>query len=214
MPRPDLFGIEVITPPATLPVTIAVIKEHARLVGSDVPDDYITQTIGVATEYIQTETGRRFISQTLDITIDRFPGYVGNRMNPYAFNDNRIELPIAPIASVTSITYLEPNNDTPVVLQVANYITSLVREPCRILPAANTVWPFSDPLKPDGVKIRVVAGYANQDAVPYLARQAICFMCAHLLYNRNDYITGTIVAKLPVGIQSMVNKLKYDRYVG
>lgn len=126
--------------------------EEARLqckVDSDdtTHDTLITSLITAAREFAEHYTGRALAAQTLEGALDCFPSC------------DYVDLPMPPVASVTSIKY----TDTAGVEQTLSpsaYALSLYGLSNRVNLAANSTWPSTQDV-PDAVRVRFVAGYTT-----------------------------------------------------
>lgn len=154
------MGLRVVTSPTVEPITIAEAKTHLRVTDSG-EDDRIAALIAAAREEAETITGRAFITQTWRLTLDRFP-----LCGP-------IELPRAPLQSITSITYVDSDGASQTW---ANYRVSTNSEPGRVEPAYNEVWPTIRDVT-EAATITYVAGYGDTSRdVPNGIKNALLLM--------------------------------------
>ena len=181
------WTMQVSSAPATEPITTAEAKKQSYI-DTDDDDDFIDDNIQAAREYLQEQTNTSFITQTRVMRMDRFP--------------DTIKIPFSPLISVTSITYVDTNGDTQ-TLSSSLYDVDIYRKPARINPAYGESWP-STRLIDDAITLTYVAGYANAAAVPALIKKMMLFMAAHYYENREILITGTIVAKIPETVESLI----------
>lgn len=142
-------AITLVTAPAAEPITAAQVKLIAGY-DSDLTahDDILADVlIPAARQDAEHRTGRKFISQTWDITLDAFPS---------AEIDLRCGL--YPIASVTSVTYLDANGDQQ-TLDSGTYVLD-VKDDLQpwLLLADGAEWPATYD-SANAVVIRVVVGY-------------------------------------------------------
>lgn len=138
----------VYTAPAEEPITASEAKLHARFDSSSL-DTEIAILIKAAREYAELELGRKIITQTLDTYFDEFPD----------------EIRLMPLQSVMAITYTDTNGDTQ-TLSASAYQVDAVGQPARIVPAYGYDWPSTRAGQLNAVKVRYVAGYGLQAAVP------------------------------------------------
>lgn len=136
------MGLVLVTAPAAEPVTTAQAKAHCRVTHSD-DDTRFDALIVSAREWAQGFAGRAFISQTWDWTADAFPDV--------------IELPLAPLVSVTSITYVDSAGVSQTLSSGAYQIDTKSVVP-RIAPAYGYSWPGTRD-QYNAVTVRFVAGY-------------------------------------------------------
>jgi uncharacterized phiE125 gp8 family phage protein len=133
------MGLTLITPPDGEPVVATEAIDHLRLEADTEEDALIASLVTSAREIIETQTGRALITQTWELTLDRFPcGTVGYGAS--WVRTTQIQLPKPPIQSVTSVKYI----DTDGVLQTlasTEYTVDTTSMRGRIVPAWGKVWP-------------------------------------------------------------------------
>lgn len=188
------------TPPASEPITAAELRAHLR----DVPDGdaALEALISAAREFAEEETGLIMIQQTRRLTLDNWPfashgdGRGSDGLGWWdGVRDGAIigaaprflELPRAPLISITSITTFDTEGDG-VVWQSGNYLADTGNRPGRVVLEVGGTWPI--PTRPAaGIVILYVAGHADAAAVPRSLRLAILQIAAHWYENRElvDY---------------------------
>lgn len=153
-------------------------------------DPEITRLITAVRERAELATQRALITQTWDLVLDEFP------------RDGYIEIPKAPLSSITHVKY----RDTAGTLQTwtsTNYVTEAPAGPRarrgRVALAFGVTWPATYGQAND-VQVRFICGYGAASAVPSLLKQAMLLDLAMLYEQREQVITGTIVAQLPGGV--------------
>jgi uncharacterized phiE125 gp8 family phage protein len=194
------MALSLVSQPAVEPVTLAETKTHLRV--DDFSEDELIDNLRVAArEYVENFTSRKLITQTWDLKLAAFPC------------GGCLELPFAPVSSVTSITYV----DTAGVSQTwssANYTVDAPSGPFampgRITPVYGVVWPSTQNVI-NAVTVRFVVGYgATPWTVPYLLRAAIKVLVGHWFANREPVAVGTIVTDIPLSVQSMLWSFKFS----
>ena len=147
----------VYTAATSTPVSLAEAKAHLRV---DVTDDdaLIVNQIAAATNYCEGISQKKFVTQTLDWTLDAWPNADGFR------------LPIGPVQSVTSITYTDEDGNSDTVSS-DDYIVDTARQ--MIALKASAEWPTATLQKIAGIVIRYVAGYGAASAVPDEMKHAV-----------------------------------------
>lgn len=177
------MALQLITPPAAEPVTLAEAKMHLRDVAG-AEDALVTNWIVAARQHLDGKDGilgRALMPQTWELVMDAFPC-------------GRISVPLPPLQSVTSVSYY----DTDGVLQVlpdTQYWVGLAREP-GIIQHIHSQWPQTKG-RPEAVRIRFVAGYADAAAVPRALWAAMLLAIGDMYENRETGIIGTIYANNP-----------------
>jgi uncharacterized phiE125 gp8 family phage protein len=143
------MALSLVTGPSVEPVTLAEAKVHLR---QDVADEdaLITTLITAARQWTETFTHRALITQTWDLKLDDFP-----------CDNADLELPLAPVASVTSISYVDTTGATQ-TWSASSYQTDLPTGPQaqrgRIAPAYAQYYPVPRS-QLNAVTVRFVAGY-------------------------------------------------------
>ena len=167
-------------------ISTADFKTHARV---DITDDdaYIDTIIGAATEWCEIYNGRRFVSRVSADYFDKFPGVIGPRW--------------APVASVTSITYLDTNGASQ-TLSPSLYQTDLNHDPARIKPAYNESWP-STRNQFNAVTLNYVAGFATVSLVPERYINAVQMLAAAKYENR-EAVAPITFTRVPYGVKDLL----------
>jgi uncharacterized phiE125 gp8 family phage protein len=179
--------LELITPPALEPVTLAEAKAHLKV---DVTDDdaLIGTLISAARARAEWHTGRAFVTQGWTLWLDCWPGAGSCADLPPALSTApalAIEIPLPPLQSVSAITTYA-RDDTTTVLDAALYQVDSASKPARI--ALKTgVAPPADLRAINAIAISFTAGYGDGESdVPALIRQAMLDIIADLYANRGD----------------------------
>ena len=165
-------------------VTVAALKEFLRVDHAD-EDTYITALRQVAITYVEAMTDTRLG----DVTA---MGYMDS------FYPTRI--PIGPVASISSVTYLSTAN-TLLTLDASKYYYDLQTKPARLQ------WVSPPDLYTDAlnrVRVNMTVGYAEAD-IPTPLLQAVRLIVGHLYENRVEEVTGTITTRLKLGIDALVS---------
>lgn len=148
------MGLSLVTGPTSEPVTLGEVKDHLSFDGAE-KDGLIAGYVLAARREIETLTNRALMTQTWDYTI--------NRGWPMKAADGcwrqRIELPLAPVQSVTSVTYVDESGTTQ-TLGTSQYVLGTDGELGVIFPAYGVEWPTTRD-QPAAVSVRFVAGYAQ-----------------------------------------------------
>ena len=171
----------LITAPAVEPVTVAEARAHLYVSHTD-DDALIAAFISAARQDCEHRTQRALITQTWERTLDRLPA--------------GMSLPMAPLASVTSIKYID-GNGVEQTLDPSAYYVDTDSEPGWVLPAYGTAWPSARDL-PNAVRVRYVAGYgANGSFVPAALKQWILLRVGALYENRESAVSGQPIQAAP-----------------
>ena len=159
--------LKLITPPAAEPVTLDEARAHLRLT-DNTEDVMLASLILAARQQAETFTGRAFVTQTWELTL---PG----------FGNGPVGLVLAPVQSVTSVTYAGEDG-APMTLH--DTLLDVTSTPARLVPPPVARWPRTQRGNPSPVVIRFVAGYGNPADVPQTVKQAILLMVADWHHRR------------------------------
>jgi uncharacterized phiE125 gp8 family phage protein len=176
------MSLQLVTPPAVEPVTLAEAKLHLRVDYND-DDALITTLIAAARQQAETITGRQFCTATWKFNLDQFPAYGYSPLSG-------ILVPKAPVASITSIQYLDMGS----TLQTWSntlYACDLANEPARITPTFGQIWPIALP-QINAVQVTFVAGYGVAVAVPEGIKAWIKIRVGSMFANREEISTDRI----------------------
>lgn len=151
--------------PTSEPVTLDELKQHLRIDGDD-ENDLLTSLLIAARSACEGAQNRAYVSQTFEVTLDRFPNGGEQWRADMGFVDaadlddpGTVNLPRPPLAKVTGITYVDSNGATQ-TLSTSDYAVDNKTEPGRIVPAYSESWP-SPRTQRNAITITYVAGYAT-----------------------------------------------------
>lgn len=164
------------TAPAEEPVTSAEAKAHLRVTHTD-DDTAIAAMIVAAREHLDGNDGtlgRALVTQTWDLSLDSFP--------------SEIVLPLPPLQSVTSVTYVDTNGDTQ-TLATSGYEVDVAGGRIR---ATDAGWPDTDDCY-NAVTVRFVCGYGLADDVPQAIKHAMLLMIGGMYAFRESLSEGAVV---------------------
>lgn len=166
---------DVVTEPATTPISVAEAKQWLRIDSSDTSeDDLIAMLISSSAECFESYTGRVLINTTFRTFRDQFYG--------------DMELRRCPLSSVTSIEYRPKNSQTYQTLSIDRYKVERTSGYGHILLFDCENFTFIDTdCDPEAVRITFVAGYGATPAdVPADIKQALLMMVAKGYEDRGD----------------------------
>lgn len=135
------MGLSLVTAAVCEPISLPEAKVHLRIDGSD-SDTYVSTLIVAARKQLENLTRRRFVQQTWDYTLAEFP--VGD-----------ILLPIQPVSSITSVTYV---NGSGVSTAFTDFSLISDGPRSRVVLDYNVSWPTIR-VHGNAVTVRFVAGY-------------------------------------------------------
>lgn len=208
-----ITALQVKTAAPILPVSLVEAKRHLR-VTSDAEDAHIDDLIRAATAWAETETRRRLISQTVTLSMDRFPRtgesvitrgdvfdrvfFVGSNSLGRVFasrsRDRQIFLPGGVTTAVEKIDYINevgvlktltgPTSGTP----GTDFQEDLTdNEGAFLMPPDDGFWPAVDLGVMNAVVIEYTVGYSDSpDEVPEDIKAAIKFRVGDLFNVRSS----------------------------
>jgi uncharacterized phiE125 gp8 family phage protein len=160
-----MAGLQCLTPPSHEPVEVVEMKEFLR-VTAPAEDRLISTLIREAREQFDGPAAwfnRALITQTWQLTLDAFPLTC---WRPEAITPRQyaIVVPLPPLQSVGSITYVDAEGATQTLSPTA-YQVDTRTEPGEITPAYGNLWPAIRP-QPNAVTVTFTAGYGAAPKVP------------------------------------------------
>ena len=181
--------------PVSSPVTIEDAKLHLDLDDSYY-DSQLDRLIHVCTRRLEQDTRRSLVTQTHVLSMDTFP------------SNGIIELPTAPVQSVTSVTYVDTNDATQTftefTLDSNNTPSRIVLNDGESFPTVRAHY--------DDVKVTYISGYGSTVAsVDPVAKFAILMLISHL-FNSPSVTAHGSVNIVPVGYESLIDSLKWGQY--
>lgn len=188
------MGLALVAGPAAEILEISEARDHCRVDTSE-QDANLGSYIRAARENFERISGRAFVTQTWDLTIDRdWPWSIDMDTHRH---EQLIELPRPPCQSVTSITYIDGSGN-PQTLAANQYLVDATNVIGRIYPAYGVTWPTVR-CQAKAITVRFIAGFgAGGGGVPEDIRQATRLQVAHYMDNRaiTDDIDSTAAALL------------------
>lgn len=176
---------ELLTGPASAPVTVSEVKERA-VVDFDDDDTLLTRLIDQATDFAENWTGRKFMAQQYLLFLDYWPSV--------------IELPFFPVSAIDSIQYVDEAEVTQ-TLATDVYEADLKCYPPKIRPAMDQSWPSLD-TRYNAVTVTFTTGYASAAKVPEAVKGGIAMLATHLYLHREGE------AALPPAVEHFLNAWK------
>jgi uncharacterized phiE125 gp8 family phage protein len=174
--------LRIITAPATEPVTVTEEKLQARI-SHAVEDTTLAIWIKSARILAEIYQRRAYITQTVELSFDRFPCMP-------------VCLPRSPLIALKTIKYTDSTGtettlydiDTPVGTE-SDFIIDTSNEPGRVTLASNVSWPSVDLQSIDSVKFRYTAGYGTDaTTTPETVKDAIFLYCTYRYENRTGEV--------------------------
>lgn len=217
-----MFGLNLITPPASEPTSLSVLKQQLRINVSD-EDSLLSNYLIGARQTFENLAQIQIVPATWQMTLDFWPGW--DLLLPYNFSVNTLGgtgydssamfiyqmlfmsqygllyLPRPPLISVTNIQYYDQSN----VLQTwpsTNYNVDTSRQPGRVY-ITGTFPTITTTIRP-AVLVTFQSGYSS---VPFLIQQAI-YLLAGSWYEQRTSLTTANLKELPMGFMSIVDQYR------
>ena len=120
--------VSVTTPPPARPVTLSRVRDHLNITDTE-RDVKLGEFIDAAVDQMEEETGRALCTQGRTLYRDDFG------------DGGEIELPGAPLQSVTAVKYTPLATGVEVTLSSAYYRVDTASEPGRVILKDDYDWP-------------------------------------------------------------------------
>jgi uncharacterized phiE125 gp8 family phage protein len=180
------MGLSLVTPPTDYPVTLEEARAQCRVLHTD--EDALIQTyIIAATSYVERQLSLSLMTRTYALTLD-------------AFTDT-IELPRGPVASVTSVGYVDQDG-LPATVDSDLYTVDLSSTPQWVVLNSGSPWPT--PMS--GINMVTVTYVAGADELPESMgdiKAAILLMVAHFYANR-EAASVNEVKEVPLAVDALL----------
>lgn len=201
-------SLQLTTPPATEPVTLAELKAWSRL-DTDDEDATLTSLISAARQSAEEYTRRSFVTQawklTLDLCAQNQQWWDGVVQGPvgllYGSLPKTIPLPKGPVQSITSVVTYDLDN-TASTYPTGSYRVDTSGD--RLHLNYGSIWPSN--LRREGAcEITYIAGYGAAAAVPNPIKQAILILASTLYEQRGQCDDPN---SLPPMVQSLLGRYR------
>lgn len=187
--RPSAAICQLVTPPASEPVTITQVKAHLRVDGND-DDTFLTSLIAIARERLEQETRRAWMRQ-------RWTAYIIGDFGQLL----SVELPRPRILTGGDNTFLlEYRNTSGTWVTESSYMIQANREPSRLWGPTTIPADIDTPRDADDAVWRATywTGYGSESAdVPGPLKQALMMLIGHLDQNRELTVSGRTITEVP-----------------
>lgn len=192
----------VVTAPAVTPVSLDEAKAHLR-VDDDTEDTLIAAMIAGAAGSAELYLGRSLITQTLRLTLDRWPvnevrpgvGFDG----PWINGPRLIELARPPVQSIASVTVYDDDDQASVVDPSIYRLANGSNDRARLVLRKGQTWPTGTRIT-DAIEIDYVAGYGDAGTdVPEPIRQGLLALIGFWFEHRDGAGWTADTSPLPVG---------------
>jgi len=205
-------ALKLVTAATDKPVSLAEARQYLKIDSDQTAEDaLIDALIATATETCRQFTGRELVNQTWRLFLDDFPGSTGGpwwdgvregALTEIPSARRWIELPRPPLVSVTHVKTYD-DADVGTIFAATNYFVDTARVPARVVLRSTASWPVVDRVA-NGIEVEFVAGHGtNAESVPGPLRRGILLLVAELFEQRQETVTGTIVASVPHNVAAL-----------
>ena len=192
------YGIQIITPNTTLPVTLAEAKLHLKLDSDTTDDSLVTNLIYVAQEIVEDYCRIRLLTTVEELYLDRFPNSYDIWLNKW------------PISAITYLKYIDANGTTQ-TLSSSAYVADTNSKPGKISLNYMQYWPIAQ-IVDNSVWIRYSVGFGTStSSIPYVFKQSILMIVGHMYQNREEIVTNTHIEHIPWGAKYLMDMNRYKR---
>jgi len=184
----------LITPPTAEPLTLAEVKAHLRLDGSE-EDALLISLIRTAREHLERETGLCLIAQGWRLYLDRWP------------HGGVVRIAKSPVQAVEKVTVYEADGSA-VEVPLEDHLLDGAGRPARF-------W-MKNPPEPgqsiNGIEIDFSAGYGEAGTdVPDTLKRAMSIHVAHMFAFRGVVSPGEQPAGIPDGYERLIAPFRIRR---
>lgn len=186
-------GNRITTAPAVEPVTVEEMKTQLRIDGTD-EDAFLEDAITEARQEIEDLTSLALITQSWQLTIDRWPngrepwwdGTVQAHINTLSGVDRSLDMPRFPLQSITTVTTFDEAGNSAAVVVADTFDIDTQQLPGRLTLKSGATWPTA--LRDtNAIEIVYVAGYGDDAAdVPAPLKRAIKNVVGYIYSHRGD----------------------------
>jgi uncharacterized phiE125 gp8 family phage protein len=192
------MNLRPVTPASAEPVSVDEARQQCKvdptLDGNSPPtyshpdDDLIQTLITAAREHVENFTNTTCTDATYEYRCAGFGGC--------------IMLPRGPVDSVTSVKYLDENEQEQTLAEAVWYLDDNPWAPSIGL-RKNQVWPVTY-RRADAVRVVFSGGFNSPSTVPKALVLAMKLMIGHWYRNRENAVVGTIITEIPMGAQILM----------
>lgn len=192
-PNKGAYILERTAEPADTPITLTEAKDHLRVQHS-AEDTLIGSLVDAVVSFFDAPNGvigKALYTQTWELSVRS------------ADSKSRIELPVTPVQSVSTISYYDGDN-TQQTLTVDDFYLHTNEDWAYLTPKTGVSWPTTYN-RLDAITVTFVAGYGEAAEIPQGIKQAMLLLLTHWYENRSATIVGTSAQEMPLAVQSLVN---------
>jgi hypothetical protein len=187
------YSLQRSVAPTEEPLTVEQAAKQCEVSAND-HDEHFVELITAAREQFETDTGLALCAQTWVQRYDRPPERYFRQQHNHRLDDLLFHLPGGgifryadlhkrPVASLTSITYIDTGGDSQ-TMSSADYELDIHRVRPVVWLAHNASWPATRAIQ-NALTFTFVAGYGAATAVPRLIKQAMLLQLCAWFENRS-----------------------------
>jgi uncharacterized phiE125 gp8 family phage protein len=180
-----MYTLTLKTAPTVEPITAAQAISYMRLGTLDATETaYLTGLIKTAREYCEGFQNRAYITQTWEMSLNRFPSKYTNPLTE-SYCSDIIEIPKGNLQTVNSIKYTDSAGTVTTLTENTDYIVTIRGILGRISPPYGCTWPTTALYPLDPIVIEFACGYGvSGDSVPLKAIQSMYMLISYWWDNR------------------------------
>lgn len=198
----DGASVSLVTAPVVSGVSLADAKLHCKVDTSE-DDSLFTTLIDAAAQYCEASTGRKFPTQTWEYKRPAFP-----------CGSEPIVLPFPPVASVTSVSYIDADGASQTwTAGSTGYTTDLPAGPhadyARVYPSYGVSYPSTRGQR-NAVTVRFVCGYGNSSDMPPSLTAAMLKLIEHWYMHRGVVTEAAYTqnVNIPAGVDALLEPFR------
>jgi len=198
--------LKLIERSTSLSVTLEEMAAHLRRTDTEEEDLLIERCIKAAEMWAESFTGLALVDQTWEYYFDSFP-------TSTAVRGNQLQIPRAPLLDIEEFTYRDGTEQP-----FTGYYIDTASIPGRVYLPYGGNWPTTDGA-PHAGRIRFRAGFVDEGNSPGLIgevpediKAAVMIYGATLYENREQYVVGTSVARVPWSAEELLRRHRIVEY--
>lgn len=177
-------------------VTVAEAKAHLRIDGTS-ENELLQGYILAATEFVESHCFITLVESEYVLSLDSFPAA------------RQIKIPRPPLLEVAAVKYFDTAG-TLQTLDPSTYTVDAASQPGRVVLNPSCSWPSTSSVV-NAVRVEFTAG---PEAAPQLLKQCVLLMVGQFYERREGTISGTIIAEVPLAVQSIINLCAFPEVAG
>ena len=198
------YSLTLVTPPAVEPISTDEAVNYMRLDTPSTADTtFITGLIKAARKYCENLQHRAYITQTWEMSLNKFPCAYNDRLNNRYISDV-IEIPMGNLQTVDSVKYTDSANVVHTLTANTDYVVSTRGILGRVSPPYSGIWPTSTLAPLDPVVIKFTCGYGLTSAtVPETAIRAM-YMLIEYWNNHREAAEQYVPKEIEFSVKSLL----------